>query len=137
MKTFETKKLYYSIGEVSKIVGLPAYLLRAWEDEFPQLSPARNPKGNRIYTNKDIATILSIKNLVYEQGYTAERAKALMQKESAEEPAAKVDEQKLDELLKERQDPIKPTRVSAIVQRQRKMLLEMKQELEALLERFK
>ncbi|MFQ3598890.1 MAG: MerR family transcriptional regulator [Chloroherpetonaceae bacterium] len=132
MKTFETKKLYYSIGEVSKIVGLPAYLLRAWEDEFPQLAPSRNSKGNRIYTNKDVATILSIKNLVYEQGYTAERAKALLQ----HEPQPEVEKQTQD-ALKEYQPSVKPTRASAVIQRERKLLLEIKQELESLLERFK
>jgi DNA-binding transcriptional MerR regulator len=132
MKTFDTKKLYYSIGEVSKIVGLPAYLLRAWEDEFPQLAPSRNSKGNRIYTNKDVATILSIKSLVYEQGYTAERAKTLLQRE----PQPDVEKQTTD-ALKEYQPSIKSTRASAVVQRERKLLLEMKQELERLIERFK
>ncbi len=132
MKTFETKKLYYSIGEVSKIVGLPAYLLRAWEDEFPQLAPSRNSKGNRIYMNKDIATILSIKNLVYEQGYTAERAKSLM----LNEPKQEIETQSHD-ALKAYQPPPKSTRASTIVQRERKLLLEIKQELESLLERFK
>ncbi len=132
MKTFETKKLYYSIGEVSKIVGLPTYLLRAWEDEFPQLAPSRNSKGNRIYTNKDVATILSIKSLVYEQGYTAERAKALLK----QEPQPEVEKQ-TQEVLKEYQPPIKATRASAVIQRERKLLLEIKQELESLLERFK
>lgn len=132
MKTFETKKLYYSIGEVSKIVGLPAYLLRAWEDEFPQLAPSRNSKGNRIYTNKDIATILSIKSLVYEQGYTAEKAKSLL----GQSPQPEVERQ-TEDALKAHQSSVKATRVSAIVQRQRKLLLEMKRELEGLIERFK
>jgi len=132
MKPFETKKLYYSIGEVSKIVGLPAYLLRAWEDEFPQLAPSRNSKGNRIYTNKDITTILSIKSLVYEQGYTAERAKSLLQNS----PQPEVEKQ-AEETLNDYQPSIKPTRASAIIERERKLLLEMKRELESLLERFK
>lgn len=132
MKTFDTKKLYYSIGEVSRIVGLPAYLLRAWEDEFPQLAPSRNSKGNRIYTNKDVATILSIKSLVYEQGYTAERAKILLQRETQPD----VEKQATD-ALKEYQPSIKSMRTSAVVQRERKLLLEMKHELERLIERFK
>ncbi len=132
MKTFETKKLYYSIGEVSKIVGLPAYLLRAWEEEFPQLTPSRNAKGNRVYTNKDIATILSIKSLVYEQGYTAERAKTLLQHAPPPET-----EQQTQTLLKDYQPSVKLTRATAVADRERKLLLEIKQELENLLERFK
>ena len=58
----EIKKLYYSIGEVSKIVGLKSYVLRYWETEFKQLTPPKNRAGNRTYRQKDIDIILEIKN---------------------------------------------------------------------------
>ena len=50
----EIKKLYYSISEVSKIIGLKQYVLRYWQTEFPTLSPKKNRAGNRIYRQKDI-----------------------------------------------------------------------------------
>ena len=63
MRNFNLKKLYYSISEVSKIVGLEQYTLRYWEREFEQLKPSKNRSENRIYTNKDIKLIIRIKKL--------------------------------------------------------------------------
>ena len=60
----EIKKLYYSIGEVSKMVDLKSYVLRYWETEFKQLSPAKNRAGNRTYRQKDIDLIFKIKDLL-------------------------------------------------------------------------
>ena len=53
----EIKKLYYSIGEVSKMVELKSYVLRYWETEFKQLAPPKNRAGNRTYRQKDIDLI--------------------------------------------------------------------------------
>lgn len=75
MTEFGIKKLYYSIGEVSKITDLKQYVLRYWESEFPQLSPAKNRAGNRIYRDKDIELILFIKSLLYDRKYTIEGAR--------------------------------------------------------------
>ncbi len=79
MKHIGIKKLYYSISEVSKITGLEQYVLRYWESEFPQLKPAKNRAGNRIYTNKDIQLILQIKKLLREEKYTIEGAKKVLE----------------------------------------------------------
>ncbi|MDA0987024.1 MAG: MerR family transcriptional regulator [Bacteroidetes bacterium] len=73
------KKLYYSISEVSKITELEQYVLRYWESEFVQLSPAKNRAGNRVYTSKDIKLILMIKDLLKEKKYTIEGARQLLQ----------------------------------------------------------
>ncbi len=78
MKDFEFKKLYYSISEVSRITGLEQHVLRYWESQFPELNPAKNRAGNRIYTNKDISLIFEIKRLVREQGFTIEGAKRVL-----------------------------------------------------------
>lgn len=78
MKDFSIKKLYYSISEVSKITNLEQYVLRYWESEFDELKPAKNRAGNRIYTNKDIQTILFIKRLLREERYTIEGAKQVL-----------------------------------------------------------
>lgn len=75
MTEFGIKKLYYSIGEVSKVTELKQYVLRYWESEFPQLSPAKNRAGNRIYRDKDIELILFIKSLLYDRKYTIEGAR--------------------------------------------------------------
>jgi DNA-binding transcriptional MerR regulator len=67
---FVPKKLYYKIGEVCEIVGVDAHVLRYWETEFPQLSPPKNKGGQRTYRPKDIETLLQIRNLLYEEGFT-------------------------------------------------------------------
>ncbi len=76
----QIKKLYYSIGEVSKITGLKSYVLRYWETEFKQLSPPKNRAGNRTYRQKDIDTILFIKNLLYHRKFTIKGAKSQLAK---------------------------------------------------------
>jgi DNA-binding transcriptional MerR regulator len=85
MKSTSIKKLYYSISEVSRITGLEQYVLRYWETEFPELKPAKNRAGNRIYTNKDIKLIMHIKQLLRDEKYTIEGAKQVM-KEFTPEP---------------------------------------------------
>ncbi len=85
MKHSGIKKLYYSISEVGKITGLEQYVLRYWETEFPELKPAKNRAGNRIYTNKDIKLIMHIKQLLRDEKYTIEGAKQVM-KEYTPEP---------------------------------------------------
>ena len=76
------KKLYYSIGEVSKMVDLKAYVLRYWGTEFKQLSPPKNRAGNRTYRQKDIDLIIKIKDLLYKKKYTIEGARSLLSSKS-------------------------------------------------------
>ncbi|MEN8191786.1 MAG: MerR family transcriptional regulator [Bacteroidota bacterium] len=112
MKDFGLKKLYYSISEVSKLTGLEQYILRYWETEFEQLSPSKNRAGNRIYTNKNIKIILTIKKLLRDQKYTIEGAKKILtetdnkqvipkpKKTSENKPIAKTEHKSLkDDLL--------------------------------------
>jgi len=68
-------KLYFRIGEVSKIVKLPTYVLRFWETEFSRMRPKRTSSGQRLYTRKDIELILKIKNLLYEKKFTIQGAR--------------------------------------------------------------
>jgi DNA-binding transcriptional MerR regulator len=68
-------RLYFRIGEVSKIVKLPTYVLRFWESEFSRLRPKRTSSGQRLYTRKDIELILRIKNLLYEKKFTIQGAR--------------------------------------------------------------
>ena len=78
----EIKKLYYSIGEVSKMVDLKSYVLRYWETEFKQLAPPKNRAGNRTYRQKDIDLIFKIKDLLYNKKYTIEGARSLLSSKS-------------------------------------------------------
>ena len=65
-------KLFYKIGEVSKISGVESYVLRYWETEFPFLRPRKNKSGQRVYVKKDVELILEVKKLLYQERYTIE-----------------------------------------------------------------
>jgi DNA-binding transcriptional MerR regulator len=69
------RKLYFTIGEVSEQLGVPAHVLRYWESEFPQLRPKKGRAGNRLYQDRDIETITRIKTLLYDQRFTIAGAK--------------------------------------------------------------
>lgn len=70
LKLREPQKLFYTIGEVADYTGLKSHILRYWESEFPALHPQKGPNGRRIYRPVDIALVLAIKKLLYEDGYT-------------------------------------------------------------------
>ena len=70
----QIKKLYYSIGEVSKLTKLKPYVLRYWETEFKQLSPPKNRAGNRTYRQEDIEIVKKIKDLLYNRKFTIKGA---------------------------------------------------------------
>lgn len=126
MKHIGIKKLYYSISEVSTITGLEQYVLRYWESEFPQLKPAKNRAGNRIYTNKDIKLILYIKKLLRDERYTIEGAKKVLEEYIPESESA----EQL-ELLNV------PQRKKVTDEEIRTDMLEVRQFLEELVEKFK
>jgi len=48
------EKLYFRIGEVARLCRLPAYVLRFWETEFPQLKPVKSSTGQRMYRRRDV-----------------------------------------------------------------------------------
>jgi DNA-binding transcriptional MerR regulator len=83
-------KLFFKIGEVCEITDTQPYVLRYWESEFPSLAPAKNSSGQRIYRRRDIETVLRIKQLLYEEGFTIAGAKKRLEAElsgRAETPA--------------------------------------------------
>ena len=69
------EKLYYSIGEVAKILNVNVSLVRFWEKEFDILQPKKNKKGNRMFTVADFENLKLIFHLVKERGFTLEGAK--------------------------------------------------------------
>ena len=115
----QIKKLYYSIGEVSKMMDLKAYVLRYWETEFKQLKPPKNRAGNRTYRQSDIDLILYIKDLLYTKKFTIEGARHQL---AMEKDGKKEDVTTMVESVQQATPARKET------------LLKIKQELETLLE---
>ena len=81
-------KLYFRIGDVARICDLPAYVLRFWETEFPQLKPNKGGTGQRLYRRRDVELALRIKRLLYDEGYTIPGARQLLKSESKQQTAA-------------------------------------------------
>ncbi len=67
-------KTYYRIREVVEQLGIPAYTLRFWEDEFPMFNPDRTPKGQRRYTPEQVELAKRIKELLYDKGLKIDAA---------------------------------------------------------------
>jgi DNA-binding transcriptional MerR regulator len=65
-----TPEKLYRIGEVCRLTNTKAFVLRYWETEFPMLQPVKTPSGHRLYRREDIALVLEIKRLLYEEGFT-------------------------------------------------------------------
>lgn len=65
-------KLFYKIGEVSRLTEIESYVLRYWETEFPFLKPRKNRSGQRVYTKKDLEVILLLKKMLYQERFTIE-----------------------------------------------------------------
>ena len=84
-KERETEKLYYSIGEVAKMLNRSASQIRFWEKEFDIIRPHKNKKGNRLFTIQDIEAIKKVSLLVKEKGFTIEGAKQAITKNTGSE----------------------------------------------------
>ena len=89
-RTFVTSipdKLYFKIGEVSKIAELPTHVLRFWESEFGRIKPKRSPSGQRLYRRQDVELILKIKHLLYVKKYTIRGASKRLRIDDVSEAA--------------------------------------------------
>lgn len=82
---FSKEKLYYSIGETSKIFNLPISTIRYWENEFDILKPRKNKKGDRFFSKNDIDIIRTIHYLTKTKGYTLQGAKDALKNGFVEE----------------------------------------------------
>src|ERR1700757_3835099 len=75
------EKLYFRTGEFARLCRLPAYVLRFWETEFPQLKPVKSSTGQRMYRRKDVENVLRIRQLLYEEGFTIPGARQFLKSE--------------------------------------------------------
>jgi DNA-binding transcriptional MerR regulator len=82
-------KLYFRIGDVSRLAGIKPYVLRYWETEFPAIAPKKSGTNQRLYRRKDVELILEIKHLLYEKRFTIEGARKAIESRPKPVPAAK------------------------------------------------
>jgi DNA-binding transcriptional MerR regulator len=72
-------KPYYRIGEVAELVGVEPHVLRYWEREFRAIRPTKSAKGQRVYSRRDVETLVVVRGLLYDQGFTIAGAKRKLQ----------------------------------------------------------
>ena len=124
-------KLYYSSSEVSTMLDLEPSVLRFWEDQFSQLRIKRNRAGKRMYREKDIELIRTIKRLTRDEGYTIAGARKKLQESSADRAAEKADKvtQKADRAA-EKAAPPETASESEIIQWIRSRLTDMREAMD-------
>ena len=117
------EKSLFRIGEVSRLTGTKAFVLRYWETEFPMLEPVKSDSGHRMYRREDIETVFEIKRLLYDEGFTIAGARKHLAERSgtnsAGEPSAA--------------PPSAREREHDLTRTQRKCLLDLREELLAVL----
>jgi DNA-binding transcriptional MerR regulator len=120
-------KLYFKIGEVKKITGIEPHVLRYWESEFKIIRPQRATSKQRLYRRVDVENILTIKKLLYEDGYTVPGARKFLtaNKGKKVKPAA-------PETKPAAKQAVKPAAVPG--EKTRTMLKDMKKDLLAMKE---
>ena len=79
-------KLFYRIGEVSHIVGVEPHVLRYWESEFRSIRPQKSAKGQRVYSRRDVETLLKVKDLLYAHRFTIAGARRKLREGGIEPP---------------------------------------------------
>ena len=76
-------KRYFTIGEVSELCGVKPHVLRYWEQEFTQLRPMKRRGNRRYYQHHEVLMIRRIRELLYDQGFTINGARAKLEGEEA------------------------------------------------------
>ena len=82
LETLLPPQTYFSIGEVSRLTLVKPYVIRYWESQFGTLRPPRRDSGQRKFTQKEVDTILRIKELLHDKRYTIAGAKRVLQQEA-------------------------------------------------------
>ena len=116
------RKRYFAIGEVSDLCGVKAHVLRYWEQEFPQLKPAKRRGNRRYYQQGDVEMVRRIRSLLYEQGYTIGAARLRLRDGAAADAPLP--------------PPISAPAPAASVGNRQQQLRDIRLELESLLDRW-
>lgn len=110
-------KLFFRIGEVARALGVATHVLRYWETEFRAIRPQKSARGQRVYSRRDVDTLMRIKELLYDRGFTIAGARKHL-RDGGIEP----------------REPSDPTALSA--SRMRAVLLGLRTEIAAMIEQL-
>jgi len=100
MVSLQPDKLYYKIGEVSRLLGLKPSVLRFWEQEFPQLKPRKSSTGQRLYAKRELDLLQQLKKLVYGDKLTLEGARKVIAQPQQKTVAEEIEQVHIQEIKK-------------------------------------
>ncbi len=83
---------FYTISKTSEIIGVKSHVLRFWEKKFSSINPKKSLSGRRYYSSEDIKTLLTVKKLLYEEGFTIKGAVSIIDKKSKQDIKNTVDD---------------------------------------------
>ena len=125
----------YRIGEVSRLSDLKPFVLRYWETEFPMLEPVKSPSGHRMYRQQDVDMVFKIKRLLYDEGFTIAGARKHLADLAASGAALRIESG-----ASASSSPAPPhvalsgpPQSASSVRAHRKVLLDLREELDAIL----
>ena len=119
-------KLYFRIGEVKKITGVEPHVLRYWESEFKIIRPQRATSKQRLYRRVDVENILTIKKLLYEDGYTVPGARKFLTANKAKT----VEKVKKPAMVEAKPAPVTDGKTRSMLKDMKNDLLALKEMLE-------
>ncbi len=129
----EPEERLFRIGEVSRLTGVKAFVLRYWEQEIPALQPVKTPTGHRLYRREDIETVYEIKRLLYEQGFTLAGARKHLSETLSQEQQPEQDSETPADSQAVVSSPAVPQRPLRFSKARQKTLLDLHEELLAIL----
>ena len=106
MKSLPAGRLYYSISEVSDLVGVKPHVLRYWETQFKMLRPKKGRGGARMYRKRDVEVLFEIRQLLYDQRFTIAGARRRIldgrqdERDQIELPFTKLDREEMVRALR-------------------------------------
>ena len=131
-------KLYFRIGEVAGLVGVEPHVLRYWEREFRTIRPTKSARGQRVYSRRDVETLMRVRDLLYSEGFTIAGARKKLLR-GGEVKGATAAETKVD-VRGDVEEAKEPAPVVAVAEpspkspSNRQTLLDLKTEIEAFLD---
>jgi len=101
-------RLFWRIGAVARITGIPQHMLRSWEREFTQLRPGRDPSGVRVYRERDFRIVLLLQNMIERNGQSIAQVRTFLKEDPARFDAL-LDDIDLEAVLAARRKPSLPS----------------------------
>ena len=133
-------KLYFRIGEVAGLVGVEPHVLRYWEREFRTIRPTKSARGQRVYSRRDVETLMRVRDLLYSEGFTIAGARKKLQRGGLKDEAPNV-EAKAEVMASPEASPAvvttpaeKVVAAETIPAASREALLELRAEIESFLD---